>query len=877
MTRINPDDPKWTAYVLGELDGQERAAVELELKNSEEARMLVEELRFAADLTKSELREALPPLHLTREQREKIQSSAEASRPRRWFVVRPRVWAGLAAAAAAVIALAVALGPQMHVRNTETMQLPQADQMAAQQRLEKEGKDEATQKTDSAKKAEEFELRYEHPALATRRAERSSTEKDVVQNIQSSPAPSLRVDEPSRTDVPNVARQIAGIPQPETPLAAPALPSPPPSPSGTVTGTVQDAAAAVIPGVEVTATNTRDGTVATTVTNEVGAYSLKALEPGNYKLEAALPGFQRRMDSVQVAANANSKKDMVLQVAQSSQSVEVTVAADTVLSTSSASVGTITKSARGGAAGRLQEQQQRQQAQGAANQQAFAAAPPAAPTPPPSSTAPPRAPGVPPAFDRFRYFPGAEAYDAITDNPFLPVAQNPLSTFSIDVDTASYSNVRRFLNQYQLPPRDAVRIEEMINYFSYDYPQPAGKDPIGATIEAAAAPWNPQHRLVRVGIKARDMDVRRRPATNLVFLLDVSGSMEPPERLPLLKNAIRMLVEQLTANDRVTVVTYAGTTGIALKPTRGDQKDTILGLIDSLQAGGSTNAGSGIQLAYEQAQANFIRDGVNRVILATDGDFNVGITDRNALLRLIEEKARSGVFLSVLGVGMGNYKDATLETLADKGHGNYAYLDTLNEARKVLVEQMNGTLITVAKDVKVQVEFNPAVVDAYRLIGYENRALRNEDFNNDLKDAGDMGAGHTVTVLYEVVPRGVGIGAPGVDPLKYQQPLAVEARNASNETLTVKLRYKEPTASDSKLLLFPLVDREQTFARSSVDLRFAAAVASFGMILRDSPYKGTATFDSTLRIAEDSLGPDRSAYRREFMQLIQRARQIRGR
>jgi Ca-activated chloride channel family protein len=866
MKRINPDDPKWTAYVLGELDGPERAAVELELENSEEARMLVEELRFAADLTKSELREALPPLHLTREQRENIQASAEASQPRRWFVRRPRMWAGLAAAAAAVIALAVALGPQMRGPKTETVApSPELNTKAAQQPIRIEEKDQSVPKTDPSKQAQDFELRYEHPSLAKKAAETSMADGAIAQSTQSNPTASLRVDAPALSDAANVVRQIPTVPQPEAPVPMPASPPTPRSPNGTVSGRVQDATAAVIPGVEVKATNSRDGNVATTVTNEAGAFSLKELEPGNYKLEAALPGFQKFSDSVQVAANADSKKDVVLQIGQVSQAVEVAVAADRLLSTSSASVGAVGKAARGGVANR---------------ERALAAGAPAAaaaPAPPPPPAASSRAPGVPPAFDRFRYFNGTESYDAISDNPFLPVAQNPLSTFSIDVDTASYSNVRRFLNQYQLPPRDGVRIEEMINYFSYDYPQPAGKDPIGATIEAAAAPWNPQHRLVRVGIKARDMDARRRPATNLVFLLDVSGSMEPEERLPLLKNAIRMLVEQLTANDRVTVVTYAGTTGIALKPMRGDQKDTILSLINSLQAGGSTNGASGIQLAYEQAQANFIRDGVNRVILATDGDFNVGITDRNALLRLIENKAQSGVFLSVLGVGMGNYKDATLEMLADKGHGNYAYLDTLNEARKVLVEQMNGTLITVAKDVKVQVEFNPAVVDAYRLIGYENRALRNEDFNNDLKDAGDMGAGHTVSVLYEVVPRGVSIGAPGVDPLKYQQPVAAPTPNASNETLTVKLRYKEPTASDTKLLSFPLVDREQTFARASVDFRFAAAVASFGMILRDSPYKGTATFDSTLAIAEGSLGSDRSGYRREFMQLIQRARQIRNR
>lgn len=490
------------------------------------------------------------------------------------------------------------------------------------------------------------------------------------------------------------------------------------------------------------------------------------------------------------------------------------------------------------------------------------------------------APGLPRVFDRIFPRPNipGEAYNAVTDNPFLNVDQNPLSTFSIDVDTASYANVRRFLNQNQLPPRDAVRIEEMINYFPYDYPQPSAGNPIGATLEAAAAPWNPQHRLVRIALKAKDVDVRRRPPSNLVFLLDVSGSMQPAERLPLLKQGIRMMVDQLTANDRVSVVTYAGTTGVALQPTAGNQKDTILGLIDSLEAGGSTNGGSGIQLAYQQATANFIPNGVNRVILATDGDFNVGITDRNQLVRMIEDKAKSGVFLTVLGVGMGNYKDATLEMLADKGHGNYAYLDTVNEARKVLVDQMSSTFVTIAKDVKAQVEFNPAIVGAYRLIGYEDRALRPEDFNNDLKDAGDMGAGHTVTALYEVVPRGVSIDSPGVDPLKYQQPAAAPApKSASNEMLTVKIRYKEPTASDSKLLAFPLVDREQAFSRASADFRFAAAVASFGMLLRDSPYKGTATFDSMLAIAEDSMGSDRNGYRREFMQLVERARQIRGR
>jgi len=642
-------------------------------------------------------------------------------------------------------------------------------------------------------------------------------------------------------------------------------------PTGRVFGTVKDATSALIPGVDVTATNTETGATSKTVTDAAGNFALDGLQPGNYRLNSSLPGFQTATrDGIQLGANAQAKQDLTLQVAQVNQSVEVVTTADNKLSSaSSASVGVVGQ-AGAGARSRVQAL-----APGVAN---FGVDNLAVPT-----SVSPRFPGVPPGFDRTRpgLYNGAESYDRINDNPFLPVLQNRLSTFSIDVDTASYSNVRRLLNQNQIPPRDAVRIEEMINYFPYDYPQPQGNNPIGASIEVAPAPWSPQHRLVRVAIKARDLEARRRPASNLVFLLDVSGSMEPEERLPLLKNAMRMLVDQLNANDRVTVVTYAGTTGVALRPTRGDQKDTILQLIGSLKAGGSTNGASGIQLAYEQATAGFIPGGVNRVILATDGDFNVGITNDNALLRLIEDKAKTGVFLTVLGVGMGNYKDARLEMLADKGNGNFAYIDTLNEARKVLVDQMSSTLVTMASDVKVQVEFNPAVVDAYRLIGYENRALRNEDFNNDLKDAGEMGAGHTVTVLYQVVPRGIPVnasGAPGVDPLRYQQvPAAPLARNASNETLIVKVRYKEPSGGDSRLLEFPLVDRQQPFVKSSVDFRFAAAVASFGMILRDSPHKGTSTINSVLSIAEDSLGSDRNGYRREFLQLVQRARQIRGR
>ncbi len=488
---------------------------------------------------------------------------------------------------------------------------------------------------------------------------------------------------------------------------------------------------------------------------------------------------------------------------------------------------------------------------------------PAAPAPPPS------APLDRPSRPSFN----TEAYDRITDNPFIRVSQDPLATFSIDVDTASYANVRRFISQNQLPPKDAVRIEEMINYFSYDYAQPAGQHPIAAQMEVASAPWSPEHRLVRIGIKGKDLDLNRRPSSNLVFLIDVSGSMQPAEKLPLLKNAMKLLVDKLTENDRVSMIVYAGASGMVLPPTTGDKKGVILRAVENLEAGGSTNGASGIQLAYNLAVSNYIRGGINRVILATDGDFNVGVTNQGDLIRLIEDKAKSGVFLSVLGFGIGNLKDSTLEKLADTGNGNYAYIDTLNEARKVLVEQMGGTLVTVAKDVKIQVEFNPAQVNAYRLIGYENRVLRNEDFNNDLKDAGDMGAGHTVTALFEVVPNGVEIAVPGVDPLKYQTS-AVPARSFPRETLTLKIRYKDPEGSQSKLLEVPLVDARRPFSAASADYRFAASVAAFGMILRDSPYRGNASLSAVLDMAEGSRGADRNGYRREFIGLVNQARSL---
>ncbi len=593
-----------------------------------------------------------------------------------------------------------------------------------------------------------------------------------------------------------------------------------------------------------------------------------------------------------------------------------------------------------------------------------------------------------------------EAFDALTENAFLAARENPLSTFSIDVDTASYAIVRRFLNGNQRPPKGAVRIEELLNYFTYEHPQPKGDAPFSATMEVAACPWTPEHRLVRIGLKGREIAKDKRPASNLVFLIDVSGSMKPENKLPLLKQSLALLIEQLGGEDQVAMVVYAGSSGTVLEPTR--DKEKMHAALRQLEAGGSTNGASGLQLAYQLAEKAFIKGGTNRVILATDGDWNVGVTSQSDLLDLIAQRAKSGVFLTVLGVGMGNLKDAMMVKLADRGNGNYAYLDTIAEARKVLVEQLSGTLVTIAKDVKVQVEFNPAQVGAYRLIGYEKRLLAKEDFNDDKKDAGEIGAGHTVTALYEVVLAGQPIpaAAPPVDVLKYQpknvlltkewkapsdlinvaaasvaaslsktadrtlakewlmkrgvkfegaasaiyivrstrlivrntraqidliddllsaeertaqesqlnrpdrpapiiaDTLAPEASEAdslrseqkisapaaaaaptlpaaiSRELLTLKLRYKEPEGDTSKLLEFPLTDSGAPWEQSSRDFRFAAAVAGYGMLLRDSPHKGQATWSGVAEWAQEGLGTDASGYRAEFLTLLEKAKAL---
>jgi len=466
-----------------------------------------------------------------------------------------------------------------------------------------------------------------------------------------------------------------------------------------------------------------------------------------------------------------------------------------------------------------------------------------------------------------------ESYKNITENGFTGAKSNPLSTFSVDVDAASYSNIRRFINSGQLPPANAVRIEEMINYFSYNLPGPSNNDPVAIHTELSSAPWNSNHRLLRIGLKAKTIDINKLPPSNLVFLIDVSGSMDEPNKLPLVKASMKMLTEQLRAEDKVAIVVYAGQAGLVLPSTSGDKKETIDNAIDNLSAGGSTAGGEGIKLAYRIARENFMAKGNNRIIMATDGDFNVGPNSDEDMEQLIVKERDSKVAISIMGFGMGNLKDSKMETLADKGNGNYAYIDNITEARKALVTEFGGTLFTIAKDVKLQIEFNPAKVQAYRLLGYEDRMLNKEDFNNDKKDAGDMGSGHTVTALYEIVPAGIKDDySMSVDPLKYQKPEPVPVSKASDEMLTIKFRYKENDSAASKMSYVTVKDEPKNLSSTTADFRFAAAVAEFGMLLRDSQYKQHSTYDQVISMAKAAKGEDQEGYRSEFVRLVESAK-----
>jgi Ca-activated chloride channel family protein len=597
----------------------------------------------------------------------------------------------------------------------------------------------------------------------------------------------------------------------------------------TVSGTVVDPAGAALPGVSVTI-QASDALRRTTVTNTAGAFRFAAVPIGPVTITAALAGFKTETRALQIAADRPLSVRIVLSPAALQEKVTVTGESQKAAPFNAAGV-------EGGVAGGIVG----------------------------GLAAPQSVPGHP-SF-RMRSAPwNTEAYDRIEDNAFHRPADDPLSTFSIDVDTASYTNVRRFLNSGHLPPADAVRTEELINYFGFDYPSPPKNQPFSVTTEVASCPWNAQHRVALIGLHTRQIAAGATPPRNLVFLLDVSGSMMPSDKLPLVKTAMRMLADTLTANDRLAIVVYAGASGLALPSTHGDQKETIRRALENLEAGGSTNGAAGIRLAYDTAAAHFIKNGINRVILATDGDFNVGVTSQGELIRVIEEERGRGIFLSVLGVGTGNVKDSTMEKLADKGNGNYAYLDSLHEARRVLIAEAGATLVTVAKDVKIQVEFNPAAVQAYRLIGYENRILQKEDFNDDKKNAGEMGAGHSVTALYEIVPIGVSIDLPSVDPLTYQRSQA--ARGNADELMSVKIRYKDPDGDSSRLITTAVRNRS---GELTARVGFASAIAEFGMLLRGSEHKGSATWQDAADLARRHRGDDPDGYRAEFVRLVELA------
>jgi len=612
--------------------------------------------------------------------------------------------------------------------------------------------------------------------------------------------------------------------------------------TGTISGHVRDSSTGQpIPGAQVSVAGTR----LAVATNRDGSYLIANVPVGTHTVWARYIGYNGEQKTVSVVVQTTTTVDFRLK-SNPVQLQAIVVDGIAAQSSKSAAVGaTAYISVRGSAA---REEY-------------------------------PVGPGA--RFDsteawRYQRQPGnREQYDEIVENQFIAVAADPLSTFSIDVDRASYSNMRRFIMQDgQLPPRDAVRIEELVNYFPYDYSEPEGDDPLAIHAEVAPAPWKTQHQLVRIGLQARRVKLENLPQSNFVFLFDVSGSMMPPNKLPLVKSAMRLLVNQLRAKDHVAMVVYAGSAGLVLPSTPGDQKDKILDAIDRLEAGGSTAGGEGIRRAYDEAVANFIRGGNNRVILATDGDFNVGASSDAEMVQLIEEKRRTGVFLTVLGVGEGNLQAAKMEKLADKGNGNYAYLDNITEAQKVLVHELGGTLYTVAKDVKIQVEWNPARVRAYRLIGYENRLLRNEDFADDKKDAGEVGSGHSVTALYEVVPVGVNtdvtIRTP--DSLRYQRRNVQPTGAAGPELLFVKVRYKRPDGDESRLMSQPVM--AQPGEAPSVDFQFQAAVAEFGLLLRNSDFRGKADLGHVIAAAREARGSDPDAYRAEFVKLAEAVRGI---
>ena len=598
-------------------------------------------------------------------------------------------------------------------------------------------------------------------------------------------------------------------------------------------GIVTDHSGTPLPGVSVTIE--RAGSTHTTVTDAKGQYGFENLAPGEYAAVIQLEGFKTERRTIRVVDTKAVAVRTKLALANVSESITVTAASPMELKAArkdrAAAATGVEGGVEGGVVGGV-----------VGGVIAVNTAVPIAPPPAPSV--------VPQALDAA----STAQYQAFADHTFIDTRSERTTTFAIDVDHAAYSNVRRFLTAGLVPPPDAVRVEEMLNYFTYSYPQPTGPDPFSITTEVASCPWNADHRLLRIGIQGRNLEEWRMAPNNLVFLIDVSGSMQPPARLPLIKTAFRMLVDKLRAEDRVAIVVYAGAAGLVLPSTSGADKSAIVASLDNLQAGGSTAGAAGIQLAYDVAKQNFIAGGNNRVILATDGDFNVGMTSHDDLLKLIEQKREDGIYLTTIGVGDDNYNDAMMELLADHGNGNYSYLDNLKEAEKVFVRELTGTLVTIAKDVKVQLEFNPELVTAYRQIGYENRALENKDFDDDRKDAGELGAGHSVTALYEIAP----------------------ASAAHGRIATLRLRYKQPAGTTSQLITADAKDDGRNIHEASSDLQFAAAVAEFAMLLRNSKDKGTASFADASALVRASRGADLDGTRGELLTLLESAKTIQG-
>lgn len=636
---------------------------------------------------------------------------------------------------------------------------------------------------------------------------------------------------------------------------------------GTITGVIVDSKKKTLIGVTVKAL--QQGRMVGSIATDVdGNYTIKKLKPGKYDIQATYAGYKTSLvKDVIVAAGKTTGVNITMQVnAKELDAVEVKSYKVPLIdkyspgTTTNVSAGQIERMASRS----IQEIQavpaaSRRERRKAEQQYVY------------------NTPSPQPAY----YHPGKESYKKEQENDFMNVYANPLSTMSVDVDRASYSNVRRFLTAGQMPPADAVRVEEMINYFDYDYPQPDGDDPIAIATELTDCPWQAGHKLLHIGMQAKNISTENLPPSNLVFLIDVSGSMETENKLPLVKSALKMLVNNLRAEDKLSIVVYAGNAGLVLPATAGNRKKTIYAALDRLQAGGSTAGGAGITLAYNIAVENFVHNGNNRVILATDGDFNVGVSGDNELEELITRERQKGIYLTCLGFGMGNYKDSKMEVLADKGNGNYAYIDNIREAQKTLVNEFGGTLFTVAKDVKAQIEFNPAYVQGYRLVGYENRLLKEEDFKDDRKDAGDMGSGHTVTIIYEIIPAGMNSkAARPVTELKYQQRDNADEynsiyhpylKNDGGELATIKFRYKKPNGNKSREMVQVIGNNTHHLQHASENARFATSVAMFGMLLKNSQYKGSSSYSKALALAKNSLGEDADGYRAEYIQLVKAA------